>query len=42
MKLEIESKFVTEKVLDKIMVDLKGNIDSFSQEFQLEGIRYYQ
>ena len=42
MKLENKSQFVTEKVLAKVMEDLKGKIDSFSQEYQLEGIRYYQ
>ena len=42
MKLENESQFVTEKVLTKVMEDLKGKIDSFNQEYQLEGIRYYQ
>ena len=43
MKLENESQFViVMKVLAKVMEDLKGKIDSFSQEYQLEGIRYYQ
>ena len=42
MKLENESQFVTETVLAKVMEDLKGMIDSFFQEYQLEGIRYYQ
>ena len=42
MKLENDSQFVTETVLAKVMADLKGKNDSFSQEYQLEGIRYYQ
>ena len=42
MKLLNESQFVTETVLAKVMEDLKGKIELFSQEYQLEGIRYYQ
>ena len=42
MKLLNNSQFVTETVLPKVMDDLQANNEKFSEEYQLEVIRYYQ